>query len=94
MGAIIRKGGLGMPVIMSVLLFLVYYIISMMGEKFVRENIILPFAGMWLSSFILVPISIWLTYIAANDSVIMNIETYFIWLKKLGQGARKLLRIS
>ena len=94
MGAIIRKGGLGMPVIVSVLLFLVYYIISMMGEKFVRENIILPFAGMWVSTAILVPVSIWLTYKAANDSVIMNIETYFIWLKKLGQGIRKFLRMS
>ena len=94
MGAIIRKGGLGMPVIVSVLLFLVYYIISMMGEKFVRENIILPFIGMWISTAILVPVSIWLTYKAANDSVIMNIETYFIWLKKLGQGIRKFLRMS
>ena len=94
MGAIIRKGGLGMPVIVSVLLFLVYYIISMMGEKFVRENIILPFVGMWVSTAILVPVSIWLTYKAANDSVIMNIETYFIWLKKLGQGIRKFLRMS
>jgi lipopolysaccharide export system permease protein len=94
MGAIIRKGGLGMPVIVSVLLFLVYYIISMMGEKFVRENIILPFVGMWISTAILVPVSIWLTYKAANDSVIMNIETYYIWLKKLGQGIRKFLRMS
>ncbi len=92
MGAIIRKGGLGMPVIVSVLLFLIYYIISMMGEKFVRESMIPPFFGMWLSTIILVPVSIWLTYKAANDSVIMNIETYFIWLKKLGEGLRKFLR--
>jgi lipopolysaccharide export system permease protein len=94
MGAIIRKGGLGMPVIVSVLLFLIYYIISMMGEKFVRESILMPFAGMWISTFILVPVSIWLTYKAANDSVIMNIETYFVWLKKLNQGIRKFLRLS
>ncbi|MCK4745503.1 MAG: LptF/LptG family permease [Bacteroidales bacterium] len=94
MGAIIRKGGLGMPVIVSVLLFLVYYIISMTAEKFVRENIIWPFAGMWLSTIILVPVSIWLTYKAANDSVIMNIETYFIWFRKLSQGLRKFLRVS
>jgi lipopolysaccharide export system permease protein len=83
LGAIIRKGGLGMPVIVSVLMFLVYYIISMMGEKFARESLVLPGVGMWISTFILVPVSIWLTYKAANDSVILNIETYFTWLKKL-----------
>ncbi len=93
-GAIIRKGGLGMPVIVSVLLFLIYYVISMTGEKFVRESIIPPIVGMWISTIILVPVSIWLTYAAANDSVILNIETYFIWLKKINQGVRKFLRIK
>lgn len=82
MGAIIRKGGLGMPVIASVLMFLFYYIISMMGEKSARESVISPFFGMWLSTFILVPISIWLTYKAANDSVVLNIDTYFTWFRK------------
>jgi lipopolysaccharide export system permease protein len=83
LGAIIRKGGLGMPVIVSVLLFLIYYVISMTGEKFVREDILPPFLGMWISTFILIPISILLTYKAANDSVIMNIDTYFLWAKNL-----------
>jgi lipopolysaccharide export system permease protein len=89
LGAIIRKGGLGIPVIASVLMFLVYYVISMTGEKFVREDILPPFAGMWISTFILVPISILLTYKAANDSVIMNVEPYFLWAKKLLQRAIK-----
>jgi lipopolysaccharide export system permease protein len=89
LGAIIRKGGLGIPVIASVLMFLVYYVISMTGEKFVRENILSPFAGMWISTFILVPISILLTYKAANDSVIMNVETYFLWVKNLLKRAQK-----
>jgi len=89
LGAIIRKGGLGMPVIVSVLLFLIYYVISMTGEKFVREDILPPFAGMWISTFILVPISILLTYKAANDSVIMNVETYFLWAKNLWQRFQK-----
>ena len=92
LGAIIRKGGLGIPVIVSVLLFLIYYVISMTGEKFVRENILPPFAGMWISTFILVPISILLTYKAANDSVIMNVETYFLWAKNLWQRSQKLFR--
>lgn len=89
LGAIIRKGGLGMPVIVSVLLFLTYYIISMIGEKFARESLVPPFVGMWISTFILVPVSIWLTYKAANDSVIMNIETYFTWFKKLRERVQK-----
>ncbi len=92
LGAIIRKGGLGMPVIVSVLLFLIYYVISMTGEKFVRENILSPFTGMWIATFILIPVSIWLTYKAANDSVIMNVETYFLWAKKLYQRSQKIFR--
>lgn len=83
LGAIIRKGGLGMPVIASVGLFLIYYVISMIGEKFSREGIVPPFFGMWLSTFILAPVSIWLTQKAVKDSVILNIETYFTWFKKL-----------
>ena len=94
LGAIIRKGGLGMPVIVSVLLFLIYYIIAMTGEKFVRESMLPPSIGMWVSTFILVPVSIWLTYKAANDSVIMNIETYFIWFKNLKLGVQKFLRMK
>jgi len=94
LGAIIRKGGLGMPVIVSVLLFIIYYIISMTGEKFVRESIIPPFMGMWISTVILVPVSIWLTIKAANDSVILNIETYFIWWKKWTDALSKFFRIK
>ncbi len=83
LGAIIRKGGLGMPVVISVLFFLVYYIISITGEKFVRESVISAFSGMWLSTFILIPLSAFLTYKASTDSVIMNIDTYFNFFKRI-----------
>ncbi len=83
LGAIIRKGGLGMPVVISVLLFLIYYVISMTGEKFSREGLVPPYIGMWISTFVLVPVSIWLTQKAATDSVILNIDTYFTWFKKM-----------
>lgn len=83
LGAIIRKGGLGMPVVVSVVFFLLYYIISLTGEKFVRESVLTAFNGMWLSSFILIPLGIFLTYKASTDSVIMNIETYFSFFKKI-----------
>lgn len=82
LGAIIRKGGLGVPVIVSVLFFLVWYMISITGEKFAREDMMAPFAGMWLSSFILIPIGIFVSYKAAMDSVILNIDSYFVFMKK------------
>lgn len=82
LGAIIRKGGLGMPVVVSVFFFLLYYIISLTGEKFVRESILPACQGMWISSLILLPLGVFLTYKATTDSVIMNIDTYFDLAKK------------
>jgi lipopolysaccharide export system permease protein len=89
LGAIIRKGGLGMPVVVSVVFFLLYYIISLTTEKFVRESVLSPFVGMWISSFIIVALGIFLTYKASTDSVIMNIETYFGFFKKIGAFLKK-----
>jgi hypothetical protein len=81
LGAIIRKGGLGMPTVISTLLFIMYYIISLTGEKFVRESVLSSFQGMWLSSFILVIAGVFLTYEATNDSAILNIDTYLNWVR-------------
>jgi lipopolysaccharide export system permease protein len=81
LGAIIRKGGLGMPTVISTLLFILYYIISLSGEKFVRESVMSGFMGMWLSSFVLVVAGVFLTYQASNDSAILNIDTYLNWLR-------------
>lgn len=89
LGAIIRKGGLGIPIIISVLFFLTYYMITITGEKFAREDMVSAFTGMWVSSFILVPLGIFLTYKAANDSVILNIETYFSFFKRISEWLRK-----
>ncbi len=83
LGAIIRKGGLGMPVVISVLFFIIYYIISLTGEKFSRESVLSPFTGMWISTFIIVPLGAFLTYKASKDSIIMNTETYLNFFKKL-----------
>jgi len=84
LGAIIRKGGLGMPVVVSVLLFIAYYIVSMTGEKSAREDAWDMFGGMWFSTFIFLPVGIWLTYKAATDSPVMNAETYTKLFQKLG----------
>lgn len=77
LGAIIRKGGLGMPVVVSVLFFILYYVIDISAQKFVKELVIPASPGMWISSFILLPMGVFLTYKATTDSVIMNTETYY-----------------
>lgn len=76
LGAIIRKGGLGMPIVVSVLFFVVYYIISITGEKFVKDGAWPAFWGIWISSFILFPIAIFLTYKSTNDSALFNADVY------------------
>ncbi len=83
LGAIIRKGGLGMPVIISVLFFIAYYIISMTSERFSKELVLTPFWGMWLSSLIILPLGIILTYKATTDSSVFNIENYIDFFKKI-----------
>jgi len=83
LGAIIRKGGLGMPVIVSILLFIFYYIISMSGEKSAREDAWSMFGGMWFSTFIFLPVGVWLTYKAVTDASVMSAETYTRFFHRL-----------
>lgn len=83
LGAIIRKGGLGTPAVISILFFVVYYVISISAEKMVKEGIASTFFGMWASSYILLPIGIFLTYKATTDSAILNTETYLNILKRI-----------
>lgn len=83
LGAIIRKGGLGTPAVISILFFVAYYIISISAEKLVKENLVNTFAGMWSACAILLPIGIFLTYKATTDSSLLNTETYFLFLKKI-----------
>ena len=83
LGAIIRKGGLGMPVVVSILLFIFYYILMITGEKFAREDAWSMESGMWFASSVFLPFGIWLTYKAATDSGVMNMESYQMLFKKL-----------
>jgi lipopolysaccharide export system permease protein len=82
LGTIIRKGGLGAPVVISVILFIIYYIIDNTGYKMAREALWPCWAGMWLSSFVLLPIGIFLTYKAATDSPLFNPEAWTIKAKR------------
>jgi lipopolysaccharide export system permease protein len=76
LGSIIRKGGLGTPLIVAIIFFMVFYFSTTMGEKLGKENTLPPWAGMWLAAFILVPIGIFLTYKAMRDSQLFNKEWY------------------
>ena len=83
LGAIIRKGGLGMPVVVSILMFIAYYILMITGEKFARDDAWSMVEGMWFASFVFLPLGIWLTYKAATDSGVMNMESYQALYKRL-----------
>jgi len=83
LGAIIRKGGLGMPAVISVLMFVVYYIIDNTGYKMAREGIWEVYQGMWLSSLVLLPIGIFLSYKAVVDSELFKNESYLKFFSKL-----------
>jgi len=78
LGAIIRKGGLGAPIVISVVMFIIYYIIDNAGYKMAREGLWPVWQGMWLSSAVLLPIGVFLTYKAATDSGLFNPE---VWVK-------------
>ncbi|MBP3533190.1 MAG: LptF/LptG family permease [Alistipes sp.] len=99
LGAIIRKGGLGMPIVISVIFFVIYYIISISGEKLAKEGTWNSFFGMWISSLILAPIAVYLTYKATNDSALLDVDWYIgrykhykeVFLAKLPEKWRKKL---
>jgi lipopolysaccharide export system permease protein len=76
LGSIIRKGGIGMPLVISVVFFLIFHLLNMFGEKFVRNDTVTPLVGMWLSTFVLIPVGIFFVYKAMRDSQLFNAEVY------------------
>lgn len=83
LGSIIRKGGIGLPLVISVLFFIAFHITNTTGEKMVKEGVLIPFAGMWLSTMILIPVGVFLTWKAMQDSQLFNAEFYYRMLRKL-----------
>ncbi len=83
LGAIIRKGGLGMPVVVSVALYIVYYIVDNIGYKMARDAVWEVWQGMWLSSAVFFPVGVFLTYKAMNDSALFNPEAYDKFFRKI-----------
>ncbi len=76
LGSIIRKGGIGMPMVVAIVLFLVFHLLNMFGEKFSKEFLVAPAFGMWLSVMVLTPLCFFLNYKAMHDSQLFNKEFY------------------
>lgn len=77
LGSIIRKGGLGMPLVMALIFFMIFYLLTIFGEKFTKDDILNPFFGVWLPVIVLSPVGFFLTYKAMHDSQLFNKEFYF-----------------
>ena len=88
LGSIIRKGGIGLPLIFAVIFFVVFFLLNNFGRKFVKEDVMQPFSGMWMATFVLVPIGIFLTYKAMDDSQLFNREFYRRLFKKFSARIR------
>jgi lipopolysaccharide export system permease protein len=84
MGAIIRKGGFGWPILISILFFVVFIILSMTGEKLAKDFTLAPFFGMWLANFILFPFGMFLTYKAMRESQLIDLDGIMAFIKRIG----------
>lgn len=83
LGAIIRKGGLGMPVVVAVIIFLFYYIVNSLGYNLAYGGTIPPWVGMWFSTAVLAPIGAFFTIKSNNDSVVFNMDAYTNFFRRL-----------
>ena len=83
LGAIIRKGGLGLPIVFAMLIFITFHFINTFGKRLAQENGMTPFLGAWLSSFILTPLAILLTYRATNDIGLINMDVILAPFQKI-----------
>lgn len=91
LGAIIKKGGLGLPIVISVIFFVIYYVISVSGEKMAKEGTWDSVYGMWMPVVVLTPVAIYLTYKATNDSSLLDMDWYDVRIRKLRRALSKRL---
>jgi len=83
LGSIIRKGGIGTPLIFAVAFFVVFFLLNNFGEKFVKQDVLEPKIGMWLATFILLPVGVFLVFKAMRDSQLFNQEFYYRFFRKV-----------
>lgn len=95
LGAIIKKGGLGTPLVISVFLFIVYFIFDNMGYKMARDGKVIVWQGMWLSTIVLMPLGVFFTYKAVDDSAVFNIDAYKNFFNRLiGRRGKRALEMK
>ncbi len=94
LGAIIRKGGIGTPLVISVFLFIFYYIIDNTGYKMARDGKVEVWEGIWLSSFVLLPLGVFFTYTAVRDSAVFNFDAYKLFILRLRGKLRRELEVK
>jgi lipopolysaccharide export system permease protein len=88
LGALIKRGGLGIPVIISILFYIIYYVLNILGLKWAREDLISPFLAAWMSNLLIFPLGVLLLYLARKDSrifdynIIESIKTKFLIFQK------------
>lgn len=83
LGSIIRKGGIGLPLVFAVVFFVIFFLLNNFGRKFVKEFVMQPIAGMWMATYVLLPVGFFLTYKALHDSQLFNREFYHRIFKRL-----------
>lgn len=81
LGSIIRKGGLGLPILVALIFFTIFHLLNTFGEKLVKQNTLTPMTGMWLPVIVLLPIGVFFTYKATRDSQLFNKEYYYKFIK-------------
>lgn len=82
LGSIIRKGGLGTPLVFAVAFFVIFHVISTIGERLARNDVMTPGGGMWMATVVLTPVAGFLVYKALNDSQLFNQEFYYRLFKE------------
>ncbi|MFT3827003.1 MAG: LptF/LptG family permease [Chitinophagaceae bacterium] len=83
LGSIVRKGGIGTPIVFAVIFFVIFFLLNNFGKKFVKEDVLQPIAGMWLATAVLLPIGFFLIYKALHDAQLFNKEAYFRLFKNI-----------
>jgi lipopolysaccharide export system permease protein len=83
LGAIIKRGGLGLPVLVSIFFFIIFYVLNMLGEKWAKQGIVEPWLGVWMANMILLPIGFMFLKQARNDSRLFEADFYKVYLERL-----------
>ncbi|MEO8861085.1 MAG: LptF/LptG family permease [Ginsengibacter sp.] len=94
LGSIIRKGGLGLPLVVALIFFLIFYLLNIFGEKFTKDEVLDPIIGMWLPVIVLSPVGFFLTYKAMHDSQLFNKEYYYRAIKKIKSWSKNMVLLA